>query len=78
MIFPLLTFFIVFQSGFFVLEIGVSSPRTPEPAQNTSGEGTSGDARVVRRSHTATSSGMVPSAVHNVFDNGLLIGVFRF
>ena len=36
-----------------------------------SGSGGTVGTRVVRQSHTATSSGMVPSAVHNVFDNGL-------
>ena len=54
-----------------VLEIGVSSPKTVPGMQPVEDEPTTpGKSKVVRRSHTASTSGMVPAAVHNVFDNG--------
>ena len=47
--------------------------------QTTENEPTTpGKAKVVRRSHTASTSGMVPATVHNVFDNGNYLSNFLF
>ena len=63
--------FCLFDYTLTVLEIGVSSSKTVPGVQSVGDEPTTpGKSKVVRRSHTASTSGMVPAAVHNVFDNG--------
>ena len=63
-------YFTLYVSCF--LDVNLQGGSHERSGPGGSGSGGSRGTRVVRQSHTAASSGMVPSAVHNVFDNGLL------
>ena len=62
-------YFTLYVSCF--LEANIQGGSRDQTGPGGSGGSETRGTRVVRQSHTAASSGMVPSAVHNVFDNGL-------